>query len=476
MAKPPRARRPSRGASNKRAPAKLWGKDILTIERMSQEGRGVARREGKIIFVSGALEGEQVRAQCTAVKKDFDEAVMIEALAGAAPSADRVQPECPIYQDCGGCSLQHWSIAAQQHHKQASLLAILKALPAVDLESPIVSNPAGFRHRLRLLVTRSAGQGYSLALRQHRSHQAVNVTHCWVANPAVNALLQALPDRLHAAPELQGLREIEIDADGNNQLGLCFYFAANPGEQVLSALRKAMLRDPIVALRVRLNTQKKPHSDALYDEPGYEEISHWQELLAEGELCLRPQGRNSDDASSLSALELGYLPGDFTQTQWEVNEALVSRALEWLRPASDEQALDLFAGIGNFSLPLARLAKTVHAFESDSSMTRRVVANAERNGIENLRATTLNLMADGVALPRADIAIIDPPRAGAKAVCEALKRSRVKRLVYVSCHPATLQRDARILLNNGFRLSKAAAVDMFPHTGHSEAIALFQRK
>lgn len=476
MAKPPRARRPSRGASNKRAPARLWGKDTLTIERMSQEGRGVARREGKIVFVSGALEGEQVRAQCTGVRKDFDEAVMIEAVADTALSAHRVQPNCPIYRDCGGCNLQHWSVAAQQQHKQASLLAMLHTISPVDLESPIVSQSTGFRHRLRLLVRRNGGRGYSLALRQHRSHEAVNVEHCLVANPAVNALLQALPDRLLAAPELQGLREIEIDADSNSELGLCFYFAANPGEQVLSALRKAMLKDPVVALRVRLNTQKKPRGDALHGEPGYEEIDHWQELLTEGELCLRLQALNVADESRLPVLELGYLPGDFTQTHWEVNAALVSRALDWLRPGSEEHALDLFAGIGNFSLPLARLAKTVHAYENDSSMTRRVVANAERNGIRNLGATTLNLMTEEVALPRADIAIIDPPRAGAKAVCEALKRSKVKRLVYVSCHPATLLRDARILQNSGYRLSKAAAVDMFPHTGHSEAMALFQRK
>ena len=476
MAKRPTARRGFHNASSRPPKVGLWGKDTLTIERMSQEGRGVARRAGKIVFVSGALEGEHVRVQCTAVKKDFDEAVMIERVADTAASIVRVQPDCPIYQDCGGCSLQHWSPDAQQQHKQAALLAMLQAIAPLELEPPIVSNATGFRHRLRLLVTRTADRRYALALRQHRSHEAVAVTHCLVANPAVNSMLQALPEILLGAPDLQGLREIEIDADSENQLGLCFYFAANPGEQVLAALRAAVLTDPVVALRVRLNTQRKPRGDLLYDEPGVDEIEQWQELLAEGELCLRPLGVTVGDDPRLASLHLGYLPGDFTQTQWDVNAALVSRALDWLQPTGSEHALDLFAGIGNFSLPLACNVKTVNTFESDRNMTLRLAANARRNGIDNVQAATLNLMTDEVTLPRADIAIVDPPRAGAKAVCEALVRAKVKRIVYVSCHPATLLRDARVLHQAGYRLSRAAAVDMFPHTGHSEAIALFQRK
>ncbi len=474
MAKPSTARRPSRRTSNKPQPTRLWGKDTLTIERMSQEGRGIARREGKIVFVSGALAGEKVRVQCTAVKKGFDEAAMTERVADTAASAHRVQPNCPIYHDCGGCSLQHWSIDAQQHHKQAMLQAMLNGISPLQLESPIVGNATGFRHRLRLLVKRGADRDYVLALRQHRSHEAVNVRQCLVANPAVNAMLHTLPGMLLAAPDLQGLREIEIDADSNNQVGLCFYFAANPGEHVLSALRCALLKDPVIALRVRLNTHKKSGEDSLYGEPGYEEMGQWQELLADGELCLRPLDGTAEGEPP--ALALRYQPGDFTQTHWDINTALVARALDWLQPGSNETALDLFSGIGNFSLPLARKAKTVHTFENDSSMTARVATNAERNGIHNVRATTLNLMTSEVVLPSADIAIVDPPRAGAKAVCEALVRAKVKRVLYVSCHPATLLRDARVLCDAGYRLVKAAAVDMFPHTGHSEAIALFQRK
>ena len=475
MAKSTTSRRPPRKVARRPPPQRLWGKDTLTIERMSEEGRGVARREGKIVFVSGALAGEQVNVQCTTVNRGYDEAAMIARVADTAPNADRVQPECAIYAACGGCSLQHWSIEAQQQHKQATLLAKLQAIAPLQLEPPIVSAPAGFRHRLRLMVTRAADRRYLLALRQRRSHEAVSVQHCTVANPAVNALLRALPAQLLTAPDLQGLREIEIDADSNDQLGLCFYFAANPGEKVLAALRTAVLVDPVVALRVRLNAQRKSRGESVHDEPDNEQIQPWQELMAQGELCLRSMAHTVDGKAAAAALELRYQPGDFTQTHWQVNAALVARALDWLRPGSDEIALDLFAGIGNFSVPLARCANTVHAFESDSSMTARVAANAQRNGVTNVRATTRNLMAGEVELPRADIAIVDPPRAGAKAVCEALVRAKVKRIVYVSCHPATLLRDARILQQSGYRLCKAAAVDMFPHTGHSEAIALFQR-
>lgn len=477
MTKPRPTRKPFSKAPARTRQPDLWGKDTLVIERMSQEGRGVARRAGKIVFVNGALTGEHVRAQCTAVKRDYDEAELIELLADTTLSAQRVEPECPIYHHCGGCSLQHWSPAAQQQHKGANLLAVLQAIvPALILDPPITAQPSGFRHRLRLLVTRNADRSYDLGLRQRRSHEAVCIQHCLVATAAVNGLLQALPDMLRNAPDLQGLREIEIDADSNNQLGLCFYFAAHPGEKTLLALRAAVLDDSVIALRIRLDTRRQSRSAVESDETGGETTEQWQELHAAGELCLRLAVPGAHGGGSMGELELAYLPGDFTQTHWEVNAALVARALDWLQPRSDETALDLFSGIGNFSLPLARAAKAVHAVEGDSSMTARILANAKRNGIENISAKALNLLADEVVLPKADIAIVDPPRAGAKAVCEALARSRVKRLLYVSCHPATLARDARVLHAAGLRLSKAAAVDMFPHTGHSEAIALFERK
>jgi 23S rRNA (uracil1939-C5)-methyltransferase len=229
-----------------------------------------------------------------------------------------------------------------------------------------------------------------------------------------------------------------------------------------------------VALRVRLVAPRKPRPELEWDDAG-EGVAEWQELYAEGELRLSLDcpGENADSPAQVE--EMAYLPGDFTQTNWEVNSALVSRALAWLRPRGDERALDLFSGIGNFALPLARRAAAVDALEGDASMTARLDENAARNGISNIRARTVNLMAAAPVLPRADIAIIDPPRAGAKAVCEALPRTGVKRLVYVSCHPATLARDARGLQAAGFKLLRAAAVDMFPHTGHSEAIALFER-
>lgn len=459
----------------------LWGKDTLAIERISQEGRGVAMRGGKVVFVSGALPGEQVRAQCTVVKRDYDEADMLELVADTSPSAERVKPPCTLYRECGGCSLQHWSPLAQLQHKQANLLRALRSIAPVALDSPITSRAENFRHRLRLMVIRQADRRYVLGLRRRRSHEAVAVTQCLVANAAVNALLRELPDVLQQVPDLQGLREIEIDADSSSRLGLCFHFAAHPGEALLSALRVAVLRAPVlphavVALRVRLMTPGKPRRDAVEDDYGSEPLDNGRDLLVDGELRLLSATSRNAHESATPVLSLAYLPGDFTQTHWDVNAALVSRALDWLRPVQSEQALDLFCGIGNFSLPLARHAHTVHALEGDAGMTARVADNARRNALENVRARTLNLMAPQVSLPTANIAILDPPRAGAKAVCEALASSNVERVVYVSCHPATLARDAAILQKAGLRLTRAAAVDMFVHTGHSEAIALFERK
>jgi 23S rRNA (uracil1939-C5)-methyltransferase len=356
--------------------------------------------------------------------------------------------------------------------------------PELALEPPITGPASGFRHRLRLQVGRDADKHYTLGLRQRGTHQAVSLQHCVVANATINSLLQTLPALLGSAPDLQGLREIEIDADSNNQLGVCFYFAAQPGADTLSALQEVVLGNSVIALRIRmnklmnkrLNTRPKSRDNALYEDSDSEDTQGWQELHTEGELCLRLELPNSNKQAPREELKLAYLPGDFTQTHWEVNALLVSRALEWLQPGKDERALDLFSGIGNFSLPLARCTKTVHALEGDSSMTLRVGSNAEKNAIENISAKKFNLLADEVVFPRADIAIVDPPRAGAKVVCEALARSKVGRLVYVSCHPSTLLRDARVLRTGGFKLTKAAAVDMFPNTGHSEAIVLFERK
>ncbi|MEZ5570914.1 MAG: methyltransferase [Halioglobus sp.] len=476
MTKPRAPRRQSRRSPSVSKHAGLWGKDILAIERMSQEGRGVAVRNGKVVFVSDALAGEQVRVQCTAVKRDYDEADMLELVENSDLSAARVAPQCPVYQQCGGCSLQHWAVDAQREHKEATLAMMLKTFSTLPLELPIYGIATAFRHRLRLVVTRNADRSYALGLRQRRSHQAVNVQHCLVANPAVNDLLQRLPALLLSAPDLQGLREIDIDADSNNKMGLCFHFAAHPGEAVLTQLQTAIIAGAVVAVRVRLNAQRKPRDSDQFDEPDSSELSTSQELLAAGELHLLVNSPDKESHTSQAILKLAYLPGDFTQTHWEVNSALVQRAIDWLQPRADEHALDLFCGIGNFSLPLARSAQWVDAYEGDRNMTRRVASNAQRNGLENIRARTLDLMTPEVILPRADIAIVDPPRAGARSACEALIRSRVKRLVYVSCHPATLVRDARILQAGGFKLCKAAAVDMFTHTGHSEAITLFERK
>ena len=443
---------------------------------MSQEGRGVASRKGKVVFVSGALAGETVWAQCTTVRRDYDEADMVELVADTMPSPQRVQPPCPVYASCGGCSLQHWALAAQQHHKQANLASMLQTIaPAVALDPPIRSRPDGFRHRLRLRVARSADRSYVLGLRQRRSHDTAGLRHCLVANSAVNALLPALPGILLRAPDLPGLREVEVDADSNGQLGLCFYFAAHPGEKTLAALRPVVLDGPVIAFRVRLATQRKSRNGEPHGASGSGISTPWRELSADGELCLRLDEPAVCAGRPKQALRLYYLPGDFTQTHSEANAALVSRALAWLQPCPDETAIDLFSGIGNFSLPLACRTKSVLALEGDRALALRVESNAQRNGIANLRARALDLMTDPVALPGADIAVLDPPRAGAKTLCIALARSQVKRLVYVSCHPATLLRDARELHRAGLCLTKAAAVDMFPHTGHTEAIALFER-
>ena len=227
---------------------------------MSQEGRGIANRNGKIVFVRGAITGEQVKVQCTEVRRHYDTADTIELADDSVGSTLRVNPECSVYEECGGCSLQHLSLEAQQHHKQVNLLQMLQKISSsLILDTPITSRPSGFRHRLRLVVARKADRSYFLGLRQFRSHDAVNVKHCIVANTAVNTLLQKLPEILLAIPDLQGLREIEIDADSDRSTGfvLLLCCTAQRGNCWHELREKQYSCDSVVAIRVRLYVEQK---------------------------------------------------------------------------------------------------------------------------------------------------------------------------------------------------------------------------
>ena len=426
------------------------------IESSSHDGRGVARIDGKATFVHGALPGERVRLRVVRHHRNFDEA---EAEAVLEPSADRVEPACPRFGVCGGCSLQHVAPVAQIESKQQALLDALRHIGHLEPErifAPIVgSSPWGYRRKARLGVKYVGKKGKVLVGFRERSSSFVTDTErCPVLHPRVGEALAALAALIGSLDIRERVPQVEV-AMGDERCILVF----------------RVLAPPSAGDAERLRSFGAAHGFVVYlQEGGLDSIRP-----------LDPPGVQLTYALPEFDVELEFRPGDFTQVNFEVNRLMVARAVELLRPQPQERVLDLFCGLGNFTLPLARRAAEVVGVEGEAGLVARARANALRNGIGNARFYTANLYAALDAEPwlreRFEAALLDPPRTGAVEVLPLLPRLGVERLVYVSCYPGTLARDAAELVQrHGYRLVGAGAMDMFPHTAHVESIAVFQRR
>ena len=426
------------------------------IESSSHDGRGVARIDGKATFVHGALPGERVRLRVVRHHRNFDEA---EAEAVLEPSADRVEPACPRFGVCGGCSLQHVAPVAQIESKQQALLDALRHIGHLEPErifAPIVgSSPWGYRRKARLGVKYVGKKGKVLVGFRERSSSFVTDTErCPVLHPRVGEALTALATQIGSLDIRERVPQVEV-AMGDERCILVF----------------RVLAPPSAGDAERLRSFGAAHGFVVYlQEGGLDSIRP-----------LDPPGVQLTYALPEFDVELEFRPGDFTQVNFEVNRLMVARAVELLRPQPQERVLDLFCGLGNFTLPLARRAAEVVGVEGEAGLVARARANALRNGIGNARFYTANLYAALDAEPwlreRFEAALLDPPRTGAVEVLPLLPRLGVERLVYVSCYPGTLARDAAELVQrHGYRLVGAGAMDMFPHTAHVESIAVFQRR
>ena len=426
------------------------------IESSSHDGRGVARIDGKATFVHGALPGERVRLRVVRHHRNFDEA---ETEAVLEPSADRVEPACPRFGVCGGCSLQHVAPVAQIESKQQALLDALRHIGHLEPErvfAPIVgSSPWGYRRKARLGVKYVGKKGKVLVGFRERSSSFVTDTErCPVLHPRVGEALAALAALIGSLDIRERVPQVEV-AMGDERCILVF----------------RVLAPPSAGDAERLRSFGAAHGFVVYlQEGGLDSIRP-----------LDPPGVQLTYALPEFDVELEFRPGDFTQVNFEVNRLMVARAVELLRPQPQERVLDLFCGLGNFTLPLARRAAEVVGVEGEAGLVARARANALRNGIGNARFYTANLYAALDAEPwlreRFEAALLDPPRTGAVEVLPLLPRLGVERLVYVSCYPGTLARDAAELVQrHGYRLAGVGAMDMFPHTAHVESIAVFERR
>ena len=426
----------------------------LSIESLSNDSRGVAHHNGKAVFVDGALPGEVVRCKTTKRTSKFDTATVLEVLEA---SSDRVQPKCSAAGVCGGCSLQHMSESSQIYAKQQVLLENLQQLG--KLKPQLVLTPLQGPHwhyrrkaRLGVKVVPKKG-GVLVGFREKQSGLLAVMEHCEVLDERFSHLITPLRELIGKMAIAKRIPQIEVAA-GDDAAVLVFRHL-----ETLSESDKALLKDFAQqhSLSIMLQPAGPDSIQALYPE--------MQELL---------EYRLDEWDVSIS-----FRPTDFTQVNATINKLMISRALELLAPEENDEVLDLFCGIGNFTLPLARLCKHVTGIEGDSVLVNMARENAIRNGISNAQFITTDLYdapLDGSWLHRKwDRILLDPPRSGAMEVIQRLPALQPKRIVYVSCNPATLARDTDILVNKyGYNLKAAGVMDMFPHTKHVESVAVFE--
>ena len=430
---------------------------IAVIESLDHEGRGVAHVDGKAIFIEGALPGERVSYTSFRRKPTFENA---RADAILKASSQRVTPGCPHFGVCGGCSMQHLDAGAQAAAKQRVLEDAFWHLARLRPESilpPIIGPSWGYRRRARLTVRKVVKKGGVLVgFHEKRSSYVADMTSCAVLPEPISALLPKLRELVGSLSIAERLPQIEVAAGDM------------PTVLVLRILEPLTDSD-----ETKLRDFADTHGVTLYLQPGGPDTA----TLFHPPQAPQPLYRLPDFNVALQ-----FRPTDFTQVNHDVNRVLVRRALSLLDVQPGEQIADMFCGLGNFTLPLARMGASVVGVEGSAPLVARAKGNAILNGLDshidyhvaNLFEVTPELLADW---GRFDKMLIDPPREGAIELVKSLDGDAPARIVYVSCNPATLARDAAVLVHErGYRLVSAGIANMFPHTSHVESIALFQRQ
>lgn len=429
---------------------------IAAVESLDHDGQGVARVDGKAIFIEGALPGERVEYSSYRKKASFEKARATRILKA---SSLRVTPRCPNYEACGGCSMQHLDSNAQASVKQRVLEDALWHLGRLKPEVmyPPITGPAwGYRYRARLSVRHVAKKGGVLVgFRERSSSYVVDMSQCEVLPPHASALIMPLRVLIGKMSGPDKMPQIEV-AIGDVQTALVMRNLADLTEND-QALVRAFADE---------------HKVTIYLQPkGPDTVHLFHPLDAESLYYTLPE----------FGLKMQFRPIDFTQVNHGINRMLLRRAMYLLNPQPGQRIADMFCGLGNFTLPIARSGATVVGVEGANNLVERARQNAELNGlaertefgISNLFEATEESLA---ALGHFDSMLIDPPRDGAAELCNAFGADAPKRIVYVSCSAATLARDAAILVHEkGYVLKGAGIANMFPQTSHVESIALFEK-
>ena len=441
----------------------------VIIESLDHEGRGIAHADGKVIFIEGALTGERVTYSSYRKKNNFEQAQVEQIL---KQSFMRVQPKCPVFGVCGGCSMQHLDARAQVDVKQRvledNLQRIGKVKPEVILPA-IYGQPWGYRQRARLSVRHVLKKGKTLVgFREKNGKYVADMQHCEILTPKIAALLPLLGELNEKFTRRDIIPQIEVAVGEHvDVLVLRILDALTPSDETL-------IKQFADEHQVQFWTQTK----------GPETVIPFYPL----------------DAPPLSyslpefGITMPFAPTEFTQVNSDMNRLMVGRAMRLLDPQPGERIVDFFCGLGNFTLPIARSGAQVTGIEGSEALVRRARQNAEYNGLDKsslslrgrdgvgveFRMMNLFEMDESVlaGLGKMDKWLVDPPRDGAIELMKSISdETAPRRIVYVSCSPATLARDAEVLVHmKGYQLKKAGVMNMFPQTSHVESIAVFTRE
>lgn len=418
----------------------------LSIESLDYQGLGVAKHNGKTWFVQNALPGEQVEAKVVEEKRQFGQAQAVKFL---RKSANRQTPFCTLYGKCGGCQMQHIPLALQRETKQATLIRRLQKLQAAPIvvEEMITGDDRAYRRRAKLSIAWQKNQ-LVMGFRQAQSDEIVSLSECAVLEPTLAALLPELQHLLLNWSKPKSLGHIELVAADNGVAVLLRHIgeiAQKDREMLMNFAKNAQI---MLFVMCDKNAIEQWRGDA----PFYE----------------------------IDGLRLAFSIRDFIQVNRELNAKMVQTAVNWLDLHGSERVLDLFCGMGNFTLPIAKRAAKVVGVEGVAPMVSQAQENARSNGIYNAEFYQTDLDQPFIDQPWAakpfDKVLLDPARNGAYFALDHLCNLAPERIVYASCNPATLVRDAEKLIARGYHIRQTAMIDMFPHTAHLESITLFVKK
>jgi 23S rRNA (uracil1939-C5)-methyltransferase len=427
----------------------------VEITDLSHEGRGIAHVEGKAVFIDDALPGETVEWIRTKRTRNFDEGRISRVI---TPSPHRITAQCAHFGICGGCALQHLAADQQLEFKQRQLLDALSRIGQVtprEILAPLAAGAWHYRRRARLAARWvPKKQRTVVGFRERSSSFIADLKGCEILAAPIHGLIEPLSHLISSLSVRAKVPQIEVAA------------ADNATALVIRVLDTITLED-----RQAIEAFAREHNVEIYLQPGgYDTIAPLSGSATDLEYRL------SDFDVSLR-----FQPTDFVQVNGPLNALMVKRAVSLLAPSASDRVLDLFCGLGNFSLPIARMAAHVTAVEGEAGLVARARDNAVRNGLNNVEFHVANL-----AEPQKDTAwasrrynkvLLDPPRAGAREVLDLIAGCGASTVLYISCHPGTLARDAGVLVHeHGFSLESAGVMDMFPHTAHVESMAVFRRE